>query len=326
MEANSSNYSIPQTTIDRLLASQTPSIRYFSYKNLLNLADDHPLVIATRTQIADADHVKTIIAAQDTEGYWYSERHYYGPKYRSSHWSMLLLSELAVPPETPALQRGADFMIRRMFDEQHVYYAVSSYMNKDQSGFCCYWGNWLRYQLYCGRGDHPLVQEVIDIVSADVTRKGRCLYNQNLPCAWGVIRSLFGLALIPAAMRTSKIRDAIQQGIGFILDEHDLTAADYPTPGTIHPIWHKTSFPLFYQADILFTLRVLAEVKALNHSGAQKALRWLESKRKADGTWRASSPFKSRSHPFLSEGDTPDRWVTLQTLSVLTAANRKPAE
>ena len=326
MEEKHIPFPIPQTTIDWLLASQTPSIRYFSYKNLLNLADDNPLVIAARAQITDADHIKAIIAAQDAEGYWYSKRHYYGPKYRSSHWSMLLLSELAVPPQTPALQRGADFMIQRMADEQDVYYAVSTYRNSDQSGFGCYWGNWLRYQIYCGRTDHPLVQEVIDILSADVMRKGRCLYNQKLPCAWGVIRSLFGLALIPEALRTAKIRDAIQQGIRFILEEHDLASADYPTPGTIHPIWHKTSFPLFYQVDILFALRVLAELKALNQAGAYNALCWLESKRKADGTWRGSSPFKSRSHPFLSEGDTPSQWVTLQALSVLAAANQQAAE
>jgi hypothetical protein len=127
-------------------------------------------------------------------------------------------------------------------------------------------------------------------------------------------------------MHTAKIRDAIQQGVRFILDEHDLATADYPTPGTIHPIWPKTSFPLFYQADILFTLRVLAELKALKQANAHNALCWLESKRKADGTWRGSSPFKSRSHPFLSEGDTPSQWVTLHALSVLAAANQQAAE
>jgi len=235
---------------------------------------------------------------------------------------MLLLTELGVPPEMDELQKGADFMLRRMTESKDTYYPIDTYQNSDQSGFCCYWGNWLRYQIYCGNVDHPLVQQVIAIVSQDVTRRGRCEYNYDMPCAWGVIRSLFGLVLIPESKRTHEVQGAIIQGTKFILDEFMLSEANYPNPGTVHPLWFKLNFPLFYQADILFTLRVLTELGKLQNVSAQKALAWLESKRKKDGTWRGSSPYKSRTHPFLSGTDTPNQWVTLQALSVLAAASK----
>jgi len=322
MEEKHSVFSIPQTTIDWLLESQTPSIRYYTYKNLLNRPDDDAMVRSTRAQIAESDYVRAITTDQDPEGFWYNQKHYYGPKYRSSHWVMLLLTELGVPPQLSALQRGADFMVRRMEDEDDVYYSVSTYQNKSQSGFCCYWGNWLRYQVYSGRIDHPLVQQVIEIVSADILHKGKCEYNYHLPCAWGVIRSLFGLALIPNEHRTELVNHAIAEGIAFILDDFNLIKANYPNRDKVHPIWYKLSFPLYYQADILFTLRVLSELNALKQANAQEALQWLEDKQKKDGTWRGSSPFKNRSHPFLSRTDTPGRWVTLHALSVLAAANK----
>ena len=322
MEDTSNPFSIPQTTIDWLLDSQTPSIRYFTYKNLLNRPDDDAMVQSTRTQIGNAGYTKAILAEQDKAGFWYNPKHFYGPKYRSSHWAMLLLTELGVPAEMDAMQKGADFMLQRMADDNNPYFSIGTYENKDQSGFCCYWGNWLRYQIYCGKMDHPLVQQVIAIVSQDVTRRGRCEYNCHLPCAWGVIRSLYGLVLIPDHKRSPEVQPAIIQGTRFILDEFKLTEANYPNQGKVHPLWFKLNFPLFYQADILFTLLVLAECGMLQSASAQNALEWLKSKRRKDGTWSGSSPYKSRTHPFLSGTDTPDYWVTLQALSVLADANK----
>jgi len=321
MEDKRTLFSIPQTTIDWLLDSRSPSIRYFTHNNILNKAPDDPVVLSTQAQIADADYTQAIIHQQDADGYWYNRKHYYGPKYRSSHWAMLLLTELGVPPEMDALQKGADFMLRRMAEGKGIYYSIDSYQNSDQSGFCCYWGNWLRYQIYAGNISHPLVQQVIRIVSTDIMRKSKCEYNCNMPCAWGVIRSLFGLALIPEGSRSEKVKNAINAGTAFILNEFELTRADYPNPGKVHPLWFKLSFPLYYQADIPFTLRVLAELQALDHPGAAKALDWLVEKQNKNGRWRGGSPYKSRSHPFLTEPDTPSHWVSMHALSVMTAAN-----
>ena len=69
-----------------------------------------------------------------------------------------------------------------------------------------------------------------------------------------------------------------KQGIRFLLEDYDLLAANYPADQKPHPLWETLSFPIFYHADRLFVLRVLKELNALDHPGAQKTLDWLLEK------------------------------------------------
>ncbi|MDO9546848.1 MAG: hypothetical protein Q7J07_08905 [Pelolinea sp.] len=305
--------SIPQETITWLLNSRTPSIRYLTLTSLLHKPADDVEVQAVRTEIPTSKPVSAIFSRQDPEGFWVNSRHYYSPKYRSSHWTMLLLTELAVPPETPALQRGADFMRETLVKDKRL-----DYHQEKSPGFYCLWGNWLRYQLYCGRFEDAAVQKVIEMVCRDIHRSGACRYNGDLPCSWAVIRELNGLALIPKNQRSPEVEGAIRRGIEFVVEEHDLVAADYPVIEKIHPLWFSLSFPLFYHTDILFTLRVLKELDALDHPNAVSALKWLKDKQTKKGIWTGGSPFKSRTRPFLAEPDTPNHWITLLAATVFS--------
>ena len=312
METNKT-LSIPQDTISWLLNSQTPSIRYLTLTNLLHKPADDAEVLAVRAQIPLSKPVSAIFSRQDAEGFWASKKHYYSPKYRSSHWTMYLLTELAVPPETPALQKGADFMQETLIKDKRL----DSYQ-EESPGFYCLWGNWLRYQLYCGRFEDAAVQKGIELVCNDIHRSGKCRYNGDLPCSWAVIRELNGLALIPKSQRNSEVEGAIRRGIQFLVEEHDLVAADYPSSEKIHPLWFSLSFPLFYHTDILFTLRVLKELNALDHPNAVPALKWLKDKQNKKGIWTGGSPFKKRTRPFLVEPDTYIHWITLLAASVFS--------
>lgn len=100
----------------------------------------------------------------------------------------------------------------------------------------------------------------------------------------------------------------------WLLAQYDLLTAAYPTPGTVHRMWHKLNFPTFYQADILFVLRVVAELDALDHPGAQAVLHWLKEQRQANGRWRGSSPYRSRTWPKLGDSSL---WVTLHAARIL---------
>lgn len=304
---------VPQfsKTIQWLLQSQTPSIRYLTMTRVLGMARTDPEVSSVRQRIPISPPVEGILAAQQPEGYWERAKNIYSPKYRSSHWSMLLLMELGVEAEDPHLQQGAQFILEAL--EKHPPY----YLDRKEIGLGCFWGNWLRSHLYCGRKVDPFVEEVIDFVCEDVQRGGRCRYNKDLPCAWGVARGLYGLALITETQRSTLVCDAINKGIRFFLEEYDLLKANFPPRNRKHPLWNKLSFPLYYQADKLFVLRILKELRALDHPRAQEALTWLLSKQTNAGIWRGGSPFKS-SWPFLAGADGVERWITLQVLEVLT--------
>ncbi len=108
----------------------------------------------------------------------------------------------------------------------------------------------------------------------------------------------------------------------FLLDTYRLVDANYPTPdnGKIHSLWTKVSFPLFYQVDILFTLRVLAELDALDRPGAQPALQWLAAQRQ-NGRWRGGNPYRARTWRALGDREETDRWVSLYAAGILKQAN-----
>ena len=122
-----------------LLESETPSIRYLTFTTILGKGKENVETAAARRSIPEQAPAKTILDEQQTAGYWASDRHYYGPKYRSSHWSMLLLTEIAVPPEHPKMRKGAQYMLER------------AYRNKDdwifQENVGCFWGNSLNFPI-----------------------------------------------------------------------------------------------------------------------------------------------------------------------------------
>ena len=89
-----------------------------------------------------------------------------------------------------------------------------------------------------------------------------------------------------------------------------------------NPLWFKLNFPLFYQADLLFTLRVLGELNCLDHPGAQAALDWLEAHRSTNGRWPGVSPYGGRTWREMGGAGETRRWVTLQARRVLQQAGR----
>ncbi|OGO05440.1 MAG: hypothetical protein A2Y73_04415, partial [Chloroflexi bacterium RBG_13_56_8] len=254
--------------IQWLLAAETPSIRYLTMRDLLDLPEDDPQVVAARRAIMTTGPVPTILAGQTEGGNWAGESSYYSPKYVSTHWSMLLLAELAADGQDERLQRGAEYMLEA--NRSRIERAVR---DGTRSMFPCFCGNVLRYALHCGRAGDPRVGDLVRYLSQCVQREDwRCQYNGELRCAWGAARAAWGLAALPPAYRTPEVEGVIESALNFLLAEHHLTEGDYPTSGSVHSLWSRISFPLFYQADILFVLRVLGDLGRLDRPGAQVAL------------------------------------------------------
>ena len=294
-----------------LLAATTPSIRTLTLRRLLGRPEDDADVQAARREMAASGPIPALLIGQTERGNWTDERSYYTPKYTSTHWRMTLLAELAADPADSRLRRGAEFMLADT--------AVDA--AQPGHGWVCFWGNLLRYALYAGLGDDPRVARITDRVTRDANEAGwRCRYNDELPCAWGAARALWGLAALPVEDRSSEVAAAIASGLGLLLDGDHLVRADYPTPGKVHEIWRHLNFPLFYQADILFVLRVVAELGALDHPGARPGLAWLAARRQTNGAWDGSSPF--RTPRGLWDREETDRWATLHAAMVLDAADR----
>jgi len=277
--------------IDWLLSSEMPSLRYLTRQNLQNLDDNDPLITQDRSLMEKSGPIPGILAGQAADGHWKDEKNDYSPKYLSTNWSMLLLHELGLDSRQAGFRRGIDHMLEITREE------VLEDLDRGGPGQPCFWGN--------------LLEPIIEYLCRNgLDSNWGCAWNDDLPCAWGAARALWALAALPEDTRSERVASSIQHGVNFLLEEFDLLEANYPTSGKSHPLWKRLNFPLFYQADILFVLRVMAELGELSHPGAEEAILWLKGKIKKSERWVGASPFRQRTWKQLANKEDTDRWAS----------------
>lgn len=300
-----------------LLASETPSLRYLTLLHLCDRPPDDAEVVAALRTIMHEGPVPAILEEQAANGAWAGDHSYYTPKYVSTHWSLTLLVELAVDGADDRFQKGVSYMLDAT-DK-----SLQERVADGRMGFSCFWGNLMRYAVHAGRHDDVRLQRIVAYAVRDMQDHARCEHNYDVACAWGVIRTLWGLAALPAP--TPAVDHAVAHSLTFLLDSFSLLDVDYPRPEqcNVHTLWHRLNFPLFYQTDVLFALRVLDDLGALDRPGAQPALTWLAERRQKNGRWRGSSPFRQRTWRALGGREETDRWVSLQSAHLLQRAGRR---
>ncbi|HVU13418.1 MAG TPA: hypothetical protein VHD90_19200, partial [Phototrophicaceae bacterium] len=204
------------TLIAWLMDSPTPSIRYLTLRRLLGRGADDADVQAERAAINTTGAIPRILKKQTSEGNWEGDPGWYGPKYKGTHWSLLLLVELAADPNDAQLRRGVEFMLnittQNYMLEDRYHKSVPS---PEIYGFTCFWGNLLRYVAYFGMGDDARVQPMVDYMARNLDQGGcQCHANDYLPCAWGAVRSLWGLAALPN--KSAAVNAVIDKTVGFL--------------------------------------------------------------------------------------------------------------
>jgi len=287
-------------------------------REILNLPSDHSDCQAAYEAIQTSGAVPAILSQQVQPGRWKYPQHYYTPKYTSTHWSMMLLEEFLCDPEEPRFQAAAEFMLS---NTQKI---TEEYTQTQNTGFTCLFGNIIRYCVYAGKLEDTRLQSMIRLtVNSLHGEKCKCNYNWKKACVWGAARSIWGLISIPERDRSATVDLAIQSRLEFVLENVGLIIDHQPSQveKKTHAIWFNLNFPLFYQADVLFVLRLLNEVDVLNHPLATKLIIWLESKQKPNGRWQGTSPFRQRTYKELSGPEETSRWVTLQAATILKKAS-----
>lgn len=311
--------------ISWLLDSSVPSICYLTLRRLLDHDEADKQVRTARAAMQTTGPIPPMLEKQLPSGEWAGSTNYYNPKYVSTHWSMVLLAELAADPNDERVQKGVEYMLNA---------TAQNHMLKDeydrsvpspaQFGFVCFWGDVLRYAAEFNYADDPRLKPMVEYTVRNLDAGGcQCIHNDYLPCAWGAVRSLWGLAALPT--RSEYVEGVIKKTVDFLVGEsgNQLVGGHYPSRGKPHKMWDALNFPLFYQADVLFILRVLADLKALEMPGAKAGIEWLMQKREPSGHWHGSSPFKARTWKRLGNAEDTDRWVTLQAMDVLQQAGVK---
>ena len=143
--------------------------------------------------------------------------------------------------------------------------------------------------------------------------------------ARGALKELGALVQVPVGRRWSLVRQAVDQGVAFLVSK-DPAVADSPMGwGNTRPSasWFKPGSPSGYVADVLQTLEVLAEL-AHGRDPATPApgLAWLESGQNRQGRWRNRSASDHKTWVDIERQGQPSKWVTLRASTVLRAADR----
>jgi hypothetical protein len=200
----------------------------------------------------------------------------------------------------------------------------------------CLNGNLLRATVAFGFLDDPRVRRAIDrevAAISDATFEGfrrsgttgpgfACAINEALPCGWGAVKALRGLAAIPPRRRGPKVRAAIERGVGFLLSVDPATAR-YPMGwGNTIPnrSWFKLGFPSGYVADVLQVLEVLAELGHGRDPRLGDTIDLVLGKQDREGRWRNEYPYRGKLWADVDEPRGPSKWVTLRACAVLKAA------
>lgn len=290
-----------------LLERRDPAVRASTLELIEDRSPRDTELREAKTRAMSSPPISTILKRQRADGTWGTD--FYTPKYTSTHWELLLLVEFGADGNDARVRHGARGMLEEIAN------GLPAWLTNDH-GVSCFYGDTLRYLCTAGFGGDDRIEPIVDrLVRDSKVWEASCVINGDQPCAWGYARLLWGLAALPEASRTREVERTLRRGTEWLLS-FKLERGAYPTGTKPSHLWRSANFPLFYQADILFVLRVLAELEALSDPRAASAIAWLLARQDERGRWHGRAPYLDRM-PSKVEAD---KWITLHAAHVLKSA------
>ena len=295
-----------------LLERSDPAVRAQTLRSLLDKGSRDPDLREAQQRAMSTPPISTILRRQEPDASWPGDN-LYGPKYEGTHWANLLLVEYGVDPNDPRVRHAARHVLEELDKPERG--GMDWVFNKDH-GASCVVGSVVRYVALAGYGAderrEPLVQRLVrDSRKFDAA----CWINGDQPCAWGYARLVWGLAALPESARTREVQRTLRRGVEFLLSYH-VERGRYPTDTAPSYLWRQLSFPLFYQADVLFVLRAIDAAGAIEDDRAQPAIGWLLARQDGRGRWGGRAPYAAR----MPSRVDASKWVTLQACTILKHA------
>lgn len=322
-----------------LLDEEAPAIAHGALRDLLDLPKDVLRVRRALEAAMRADPIAAILTAQHPNGYWLKPGAGYSPKYLGTTWQVIFLDQLGADGEDDRIRNACRYVLTHTQTESGGFGSSGAKSDRPPPPsrvIHCLNGNLLRALIGFGWLGDPGVKRAVDWQARSITGEGmdryyrsatsgpgfECVANEHLPCAWGAIKALLGLARIPPTRRAPHVRRAIDQGVEFLLSR-DPAKAHYPMGwGNTKPnaSWFKLGFPSGYVADVLQNLEVLAELGRAKDPRLSSSLEWLLSLQDGEGRWQNRYAYNGKTWVDFEKQGAPSRWVTLRACRVLKAA------
>jgi hypothetical protein len=325
--------------LEWLLEPGDPAIRHLALQQLLDRSAGDPVVATSRLRAMAADPIASILAAQAPDGHWEKPGPGYATKYRGTVWQLIFLDQLGADPGDERVRRACEYVLAHSQAENGGFGAsgvAGAGPPPSRRVIHCLTGNLLRALIGFGWLDDPRVIRAVEWQAGAITGEGvagwyasatcgpgfACAANEKLPCAWGAVKALGGLARVPVKRRSVDVTRAIEAGVDFLLSR-DPADADYPAGwGNTRPSgsWFKLGFPSGYVADVLQNLEVLAELGHAGDGRLANAVEWLVAKQDSLGRWTNEYAYNGKTWVDIERQGQPSKWVTLRACRFLRSA------
>lgn len=318
---------------------ETPGLPYLVLRDLQDRPPDDPALLSARAEAHTSGPIAAMLAEMAPEGYWSKPGPGYGPKYRSTVWSIILLAQLGGSiAQDERIGRACTYVL----DHALARGGQFSTNGTPSSTIDCLHGNLCAALLDLGCDD-PRLEQAFEWMARSVTGEGMapagerhaepryysgkcgpgfpCGANNKQPCAWGATKVMLAFSKLPKARHTGLISRAVQIGVEFLFST-DPALADYPSGYSAKPSgnWWKFGFPVFYVTDLLQIAEALVNLGYGQDSRLQNALTLIREKQDAHGRWALEYDYRGKTWVNFGSKKQPNPWVTLRALRVLKGA------
>lgn len=308
--------------MDWLLEHENPSVKYFTQTRILKLASTDQAVENTRRQIAAFEPVQEILSRQDHEGWWHAADRVASPMYLGTTWQLMLLAELGYNFSNEAIQKVADFVFPKVQKpEGSLDLEAKSWTKEAPMDLICN-DAMIAYGLL-GTGvpydDVRMVKAIHFITEALMNSDLKCRFNKDTICAWGLVKALRVMVMLPEEKRTDQTKSAIKRVAEYLLDKN-LAKGEYEHKpgGKISDHWFKLGWPRSYQVDILQTLLVLTDAGYNQDPRLDAAKQFIRDKELPEGGWPLEVTWNKLVNPFVKASKRkPSKWTSWQAIYVL---------
>lgn len=312
-----------------LLEEDNPSVRYSALKDIQGLGEDAPEVHDAHRAIMESTLVKTILQAQNPEGYWENEDDLYLPKYTATTNQMLILAEVGAQ-RIPAIENAIEHIYRFQRNSGHFLTKLPKTEKGRHSVVkdgCCYDGNILFYLIHFGYLDDPRTKKLLRFTYDYYDKENTGWKCRAFPidpskvypinCFMGRTKLLKVFSMIPEDMRDPEMKEIIELEVEEILENRVYRYLRNPDGSRKDKAgWKKFGFPLFYQADILEIMGSLTRL-GVKDERMQDAVDVILKAQQPDGKWLLKNTYNGKMWTDIEEKHKPSKWVTLRAMRVL---------
>lgn len=288
------------------------SIQYQVWRDLLG-SDKKELQI----RIANEGWGNSILSKRNSDGQW-GDR-FYQPKWISTHYTLLDLRNLNLPPNNEIVQETIELILQNnMADDGGIQLGPSTSQHSD----VCVNGMFLNYASYFKTPEkklHSIIDSILIEIMPDggfncrTTRSGA--KHSSLHSTISVLEGFFEFIKAGHTYRKEEIISAQKSSIEFIL-LHQLFLSDR-TGQIINKNFLKPTYPCRWKYDILRAMDFFqyAEIEWDNRMKAAIAV--LKTKQNNEGSWNMPAAHPGQVHLVMETAGKASRWNTLRVLRVL---------